>query len=81
MGRLAITNKTVDKYFGFLKKLDNESKKKLIIKLTKSIDEEPSKKIELKSMFGAWMDENKDAESIIKEIRDSRIEYRKLEDF
>lgn len=80
MGRLAITNRTVDKYFGFLKNLDNASKKRLIIKLTKSINEDSPKKSDLKSIFGAWMDENKDAESIIREIKDSRIEYRRLDD-
>lgn len=35
---LALTSKVIDKYFGFLYKLDNESKKKLIVKLTESME-------------------------------------------
>lgn len=34
---LALTNNMIDKYFGFLTKLDNVSKKKLIAKLAESI--------------------------------------------
>lgn len=34
MGNLSINNKTLDKYFGLLDRLDIPSKKKLIIKLT-----------------------------------------------
>ena len=36
--RIALKNTTIDKYFGFLTKLDNISKKRLIVKLTESIE-------------------------------------------
>jgi len=55
-----------------LRGLDNLSKKKLIIKLTESL-EIKEEKIDLKTLFGAWED-NKDSDEIIKEIRESRVE-------
>jgi len=81
MGHLAINNKILEKYFRFLAKFDNNSKKRLIIKLTESIEtgEDPNKS-EFNKLFGAWIDK-KNAEEIIKEIRDSRIENRNIESF
>jgi len=70
---LALTNTTIDKYFGFLKKLDNGSKKKLIIKLTESIEEKERKTVNLKDLSGAWED-SRDSDEIIKEIRNSRVD-------
>ena len=79
MGHLAINNKLLEKYFRFLAKFDNNSKKKLIIKLTESIENETSgKRVELTKLFGAWKS-TKDAEEIIKEIKNSRIENREIE--
>lgn len=72
MGTLTLNNKTLEKYFGLLKGLDNLSKKKLIIKLTESLETEVEKE-DLKTIFGAWED-NKDSDEIIKEIRKSRVE-------
>ncbi|MDO9551413.1 hypothetical protein [Rhodonellum sp.] len=72
MANLTLNNKTLEKYFGLLKGLDNLSKKKLIIKLTESLDIE-EEKVDLRSIFGAWEDD-KDSDEIIKEIRESRIE-------
>lgn len=72
MGTLTLNNKTLEKYFGLLKGLDNLSKKKLIIKLTESLETEVEK-ADLKAIFGAWED-NKDSDEIIKEIRKSRVE-------
>lgn len=69
----ALTNKTIDKYFGFLARLDNNSKKKLIIKLTESIETTSDESFSLNDLFGAWED-RKDSDSIIKEIKDSRVE-------
>jgi len=43
---LALTNETIDKYFELLMRLDNDSKKKLIIKLTESIDTSEVNKID-----------------------------------
>lgn len=69
----ALTNKTIDKYFGFLARLDNNSKKKLIIKLTESIETTSDESFSLNDLFGAWED-RKDSDSIIKEIKNSRVE-------
>lgn len=70
---LALTNTTIDKYFGFLKKFDNGSKKKLIIKLIESIEEKEKKTVSLKDLSGAWED-SRDSDEIIREIRNSRVE-------
>jgi hypothetical protein len=70
---LVLTNKTIDKYFGFLSRLDNRSKKKLIIKLTESIEEKATDDFNLKSLYGAWED-SRDSDDIIREIRDSRVD-------
>ncbi len=80
MGSLALNNKTLDKYFGFLKKLDNNSKKRLIIKLTESLEIRENRKPDLNALFGKWEDE-KDSDTIIKEIRDSRVKNRDIEEF
>ena len=69
---LALTNSTIDKYFGFLKRLDNGSKKRLIIKLTESIEEKENRTVSLKDLSGAWED-SRDSDEIIKEIRNSRV--------
>ncbi len=72
MAKLTINNKTLEKYFGLLKGLDNLSKKKLIIKLTESL-EVKEEKVDLRSLFGAWEDD-KDSDEIIREIRESKIQ-------
>ena len=75
-----ISNKAIDKYFSFLNKFDNNSKRKLIIKLTESIESEKSELFDLKSLFGAW-DDKRDSDTIIKEIRDSRVNSKDIEGF
>ncbi len=75
-----MSNKTIEKYLSFLTKLDNSSKKKLIIKLTESIETGDEGKFDLQSLFGAWIDD-KDSDEIIKEIRESRVEKQNLPDF
>ena len=77
---LALTNKAIDKYFGFLTRLDNSSKKKLILKLSESINVKDKGKFNLRSLYGAWEDQ-RDSDEIIKEIRESRIDNRNLADF
>lgn len=72
MAYLTLNSKTLEKYFGLLKGLDDISKKKLIIKLTESL-EIKEEKVDLRTLFGAWED-NKDSDEIIKEITESRIE-------
>jgi hypothetical protein len=72
MGTLALSNNTIDKYFGYLRKLDNNSKKKLIISLTESIETNEDKPFDLKSLYGAW-DDPIDSDEIINQIRESRV--------
>jgi hypothetical protein len=79
MGNISINNKALDKYFGLLSRLDNSAKKRLIIKLTESLEFE-TKKSDLKSLFGAWED-SRDSDEIIKEIRESRVNKREIEGF
>jgi hypothetical protein len=80
MAAIAITSRTLDKYFGFLNKLDNNSKKRLIIKLTESIEIKEETTFDLKSLYGAWED-SKDSDEIIKNIKDSRVKNREIESF
>jgi hypothetical protein len=77
---LALTNNTIDKYFGFLTKLDNVSKKKLIVKLTESIEVKERTSFDLASLYGAW-DDSRSSDEIIKEIMDSRVNKNDLIEF
>ncbi|MCF8304407.1 MAG: hypothetical protein K9I94_14120 [Bacteroidales bacterium] len=70
---LILTNETIDKYFAFLSRLDNRSKKKLIIKLIESIEEKEKPKVRIRDLYGAWED-SRDSDEIIKEIRESRVD-------
>ena len=72
MASLTLNNKTLEKYFNLLKGLDNPSKKKLIIKLTESL-EVKEEQVDLRMLFGAWED-SRDSDAIIKQIRESRME-------
>ena len=80
MTSVAVSNKTIEKYFGFLRKLDNNSKKRLIIKLTESIETKDEKSFDLKTIFGAWED-SRDSDEIIKSVKDSRVDSRNIEPF
>ncbi len=80
MASIAVTNNTLDKYFRFLRRLDNKSKKKLIIKLTESIESKEDSSFDLRSLYGAWED-SKDSDEIIMNIRKSRIDNRDIESF
>ncbi len=73
MGHLTINSKILDKYFGFLINLDNNSKKRLIIRLTESIETEKKENTDLNLLYGAWTDDRY-SDEIIREIRNSRIE-------
>lgn len=77
---LALTNNTINKFFGFLFRVDNDSKKKLIIKLTESIEDKDNSKFDLNSLYGAWEDD-KDSDEIISDIIKSRIDSNKAIDF
>lgn len=70
---IVLKNTTIDKYFGFLKRLDNKSKKRLIIKLTESIETEKKENVSLKNLHGAWED-TRSSDEIINDIRGSRVE-------
>jgi hypothetical protein len=77
---LALSNTTIDKYFGFLTKLDNSSKKKLIVKLTESIEDTADVDFDLSAFYGAWED-SRSSDEIIKEIKDSRIDKNDILNF
>jgi len=79
MGNLTLNNGTLNKYFGILENLDIDSKKNLIIKLTKSINSEPKLKLNIKSIFGAWQD-TRTADEIIEDIENSRFNDRIIEE-
>ena len=72
-----MTNKTIDKYFGFLWRLDNNSKKRLIIKLTESIETKSDKNFDLKALFGNWED-TRNSDEIINDVRNSRVENQNI---
>jgi hypothetical protein len=80
MGHLVINSKMIDKYFGFLVKLDTDSKKRLIIKLTESIETRKEEMTDLNLIYGAWED-TRTSDEIIKKIRGSRVENRNVEEF
>lgn len=73
MASLSISNKMVERYFGYLRHLDSSAKKKLISKLKESIETKSDKKFEIESIFGAWED-TKTSDEIISEIKSSRVE-------
>jgi hypothetical protein len=73
MGYLSLNSAVLERYFSFLKRFDNETKKKLITKLTNSLEPEVNKPAKLSSLFGAWQDD-KNTQEIIDQIRDSRVE-------
>ncbi len=76
--RITLKNSTIDKYFGFLTRLDNSSKKRLIVKLTESIEVRELKPFDLKSLHGAWED-SRTSDEIISDIRNSRVEKKSIE--
>lgn len=69
---ISLINKAIDKYFGLLSRLDNSSKRKLIVKLTESIEAKEEKEFNLSDLYGAWED-SRDSDEIIKEIKASRV--------
>jgi hypothetical protein len=63
-----------------MKNWDIESKKDLIIKLTKSINDKAENKQDFSSCFGAWEDE-RSADEIIGDIRRDIVNNRDIEEF
>jgi predicted metal-binding transcription factor (methanogenesis marker protein 9) len=71
----------IDNYFGLLSSLSKENKLKLIAKLSNSIiDEDSENENIVDKFFGAFKSE-KNAEELIKEIRESRTFNRTIEPF
>lgn len=70
---LALKDTTIDKYFSFLKGLDNTSKKRLVMMLTESIEVKEKKKLDLTSLYGAWED-SRSSDEIINDIKNARVE-------
>lgn len=77
---LSLTNRDIDKYFRFLSRLDVVSKKRLIIKLTESIEDRETKPFDIRTFYGAWED-SRSSDEIISEIRDSRVDKNNLTNF
>jgi hypothetical protein len=80
MNTINLNNRSIDNFFGFLYKMDTNTKKKLIIKLTESIEETKTNKKSLNSLFGSWKD-NRDTDLIIKDIRESRTNNHEILEF
>ena len=74
---IALTDKTIEDYWSLIRRLDNNSKKKLIIRLAESIEIKEENKFDLESLFGAWED-SRDSDEIIKEIRESRANRKNI---
>ncbi len=78
MGGFALNSSALDKYFGILKNLDIDSKKKLIIKLTESIQTKKKTVYGIDELFGAWQD-SRSADEIIDYIESSRVNKEEIE--
>ena len=78
MGDLTITNKVLERYINFLLRFDKSSKKEMITKLTNSLGKKEEKSFTIKSIFGAWQDD-RSADDIIYDIRESRIEPKDID--
>ncbi len=77
---MAFKNKKVNSYFRLMKNWDTESKKDLIIKLTKSTNDKTGDKYNFSSCFGAWEDE-RSADERIDDIRNDRVNNHDIEEF
>jgi len=80
MNTINLNKKSIDNFFGFLYRMDTNSKKNLIIKLTQSIEEPKIKHKSIASLFGNWKDD-RDSDTIILEIKESRNNNREILDF
>ena len=63
-----------------MKNWNIETKKDLIIKLTRSIEKKSIDRFDFSSCFGAWKD-SRNAEDIINEIRSDRVNSKEIEKF
>lgn len=74
---LSPSNETIDRYLQFLTRFDNEAKKKLIIKLTESLETQSTENDNFKSLFGAWEDA-RSSDEIIQDIKSARVDKEAL---
>lgn len=77
---MVINNTSIERYLRFLTRLDNVTKKKLIVRLTESIDLNENKGFNLATLNGAWKD-SRSSDEIISDIKKSRIEKNHSIDF
>ncbi len=70
---IVINDTSLERYLRFLTRLDNVTKKKLIVRLTESIDFKENKGFNLATLNGAWKD-SRSSDEIISEIKKSRVE-------
>jgi hypothetical protein len=80
MSTIALNPKSIDNFFGFLSNMDTNSKKRLIIKLTESIDDNKLSKKNIQPLFGAWIDD-RDDEEITSDMRNARSNNSEILDF
>ncbi len=69
----------IDNYFGLLAGLSRENKIKLVAKLSNDIAKEVSMKSDIVDTFFGAFKSDKDTDTLIKEIRDSRVFSRTVE--
>jgi len=79
MANLSVNEATLNKYFAILESLDKPSKKRLIVKLNKSLNSSVKKEEKITNIYGAWKD-SRDAEEIISEIENARYNDRNIDE-
>lgn len=77
MASITITERTLDKYFSFLRRLDIATRKKLIERLSDSINAEEEGTVDISALFGAWKDA-RSSDEIVREIQDARFRSRDI---
>lgn len=80
MSTVKVSNKSLKRYFGFLKNIDVESKRNLIAQLSNSIEPNKQGSKGIDHLYGAWEDD-RTAEAIIAEIKSSRTSNPQIEGF
>lgn len=78
MAGFAVTERMLDGYLGFLRRLDTAAKKRLIIRLTESIEADDKAPSDIGALFGAWSD-SRSSDDIIRDIREARTPNRDIE--
>lgn len=78
MAGLAVSDRMLDGYLGFLRRLDIAAKKQLIIRLTESIEAGDKPPADIGTLFGAWSD-SRSSDEIIRDIREARTPNRDID--